>query len=178
MLCGMTSLVLALLLMGAPQSQAPAQTPPPQPRPNPCDAAEYRHFDFWLGSWDVTNADGTRALGRNIIEPLAGNCGVHENWTGAGGATGRSLNTYDRSDRKWHQVWVGAGGGLLHLIGGLQNGAMVLEGASPGPNNTTVLNRVTWSAMPDGRVRQFWQVSADQGKTWTVSFDGYYRKQR
>lgn len=67
---------------------------------------------------------------------------------------------------------------MLHLIGGLQDGAMVLAGASPGPNNTTVLTRVTWTAMPDGRVRQFWQVSADQGKTRTVSFGGYYRKQR
>jgi hypothetical protein len=30
--------------------------------------------------------------------------------------------------------------------------------------------------LPDGRVRQTFQQSTDAGKTWTVSFDGYYRK--
>ena len=153
-----------------------AQTPPPQPRPNPCDAPEFRQFDFWLGTWEVKSADGTRTLGSNIIEPLAGTCGVHEHWTGAGGGTGRSLNTYQRGEGKWHQVWVGAGGGLLHLIGGLKDGAMVMEGTTPGPNGTQVLNRVTWTPLPDGRVRQHWQTSPDAGKTWTTTFDGYYSK--
>ena len=27
---------------------------------------------------------------------------------------------------------------------------------------------------PTGRVRQFWQQSADRGATWTVAFDGLY----
>jgi hypothetical protein len=168
----MTVLLLTLLL-----SQQ-AQTPPPQPRPNPCDAPEFRHFDFWLGDWDVKNADGTRPLGSNKIERIAGNCGLQENWVGAGGGSGRSLNTYARIDGKWHQVWVGMGGGVLHLIGGLKDGAMVLEGPSPGPNNTTVRNRVTWSLLEDGRVRQHWQTSTDEGKTWTTSFDGYYNRKK
>ena len=170
----MTAFVFAVLLAFTGQAQTP--TPPPQPRPNPCDAPEFRHFDFWLGDWDVKSADGSRTLGRNVIEPLAGNCGVHENWTGAGGGTGRSLNTYVRADGKWHQVWVGMGGGILHLIGELKDGAMVLEGESPGPNNTTVRNRVTWSKLPDRRVRQHWQTSADAGRTWSTSFDGYYTR--
>ena len=175
----MITVLFAILLLGGPQAQTPpAQSAPPQPRPNPCDAPEFRHFDFWLGDWDVKNEDGSRVLGHNVIEPLAGKCGVHENWTGAGGGTGRSLNTYQRSDGKWHQVWVGMGGGVLHLIGGLKDGAMVLEGSSPGPNNTSVMNRVTWTPLPDGRVRQFWQTSNDGGKTWTAGFDGFYSKKK
>ena len=27
----------------------------------PCTAAEYRHFDFWLGEWDVQSASGNSA---------------------------------------------------------------------------------------------------------------------
>ena len=173
--------ILALaLLLGASTLQQ--QTPPapqpqaqPAPRPNPCDAPEFRHFDFWIGEWDVTNPQG-RVAGSNIIEPLAGNCGIHENWTGAGGGLGRSLNTYQRSDGKWHQVWVGNGGGLLHLIGGLQDGKMVLEGTTVGPNRQTTQHRVTWTPMDDGRVRQFWESSTDGGTTWTVAFDGYYSR--
>jgi hypothetical protein len=175
----MVILLLLTMLAAAPQSAAPpAQTAPAQPRPNPCDAPEFRQFDFWIGRWDVKNSDGSRTLGSNVIEPLAGKCGVHENWTGAAGGTGRSLNTFQRTDGKWHQVWVGAGGGLLHLIGGLEGSAMVLEGPSPGPNGTTVRNRVTWTPLPDGRVRQHWQTSSDAGSTWIVSFDGYYEKKK
>ena len=175
----MTTLLFAMILLGGLQSTPPAQTPPAQtppgqPRPNPCDAAEYRHFDFWIGNWEVKGPAG-QTIGNNVIEPLAGNCGVHENWKGARGGSGRSLNTYVRTDGKWHQVWVGTGGGLLHLIGGLKDGAMVLEGPSPGPNGTTVLNRVTWTPMPKG-LRQHWETSNDAGKTWTTAFDGFYSK--
>ena len=172
----MIAFAFAALLAFSQQAQTPA--PPPQPRPNPCDAPEFRHFDFWLGEWDVKSADGSRTLGHNIIEPLAGNCGVHENWTGAGGGTGRSLNTFQRSDNKWHQVWVGMGGGVLHLIGGLKDGAMVLENSTRQPNGQPLMNRVTWSKLPDGRVRQHWETSTDDGKTWTTTFDGYYNRRR
>ena len=55
---------------------------------------------------------------------------------------------------------------------------MVLEGTSPAPNNTSVINRVTWTPLPDGRVRQFWQTSNDGGKTWTAGFDGFYSKKK
>ena len=146
-----------------------------QARPNPCDAAEFRQFDFWIGDWTVKGPQGAQ-LGTSRIERIAGNCGLLENWTGAGGGSGKSLNTYQRSDSKWHQAWVGMGGGVLHLAGGLRGAAMVLEGPSPGPNGTTVINRVTWTPLDDGRVRQFWETSADNGATWTAGFDGYYSK--
>ena len=168
----MTAIVLALLL--AQQSPAPL----PQQRPIPCDAPDFRHFDFWIGEWDVKSADGTRTLGTNVIEPLNGKCGVHEFWTDARGGTGRSLNTFNRPDGKWHQVWVGLAGGLLHLTGGLEDGAMVMEGITAGPNGAQVRNRVTWTPLPDGRVRQHWESSTDQGKTWTTTFDGYYSRRR
>ena len=171
----MLGLILSLTLLGAPQAQP--QTPPAQPRPNPCDAAEFRHFDFWIGDWDVKAADG-RVIGANTIEPVAGNCGLREHWRGAGGGSGQSLNTYVRSDGKWHQVWVGAGGGILHIIGGLEDGKMVLSGTTTNSAGAVTTHRVTWTPMEDGRVRQFWQTSNDGGTTWTVSFDGYYEKKK
>ena len=119
---------------------------------------------------------GGQVLGHNIIEPIAGKCGVHENWTGPAGGSGYSVNTYHRTDGKWHQAWVGNGGGLLHLTGNLQDGKMVLEGATVGANQQKTLHRVTWTPLPDGRVRQFWESSTDDGKTWSASFDGFYSK--
>lgn len=166
------------LLLGVSSPQQPAPPPQPQaqpaPPPNPCDAPEFRQFDFWIGEWDVTNPQG-RVAGSNIIEPLAGTCGIHENWTGAGGGLGRSLNTYDRHDGKWHQFWVGSGGMILRLSGGLRDGRMVLEGTTPGPPGE-MMHRITWTPLEDGRVRQFWETSIDAGTTWTVAFDGYYSR--
>ena len=176
----MNAIVAFALLLGmsSPQQSTPPAPQPqaqPAPRPNPCDAPEFRHFDFWIGEWDVAGPKGQKA-GSNIIEPLAGNCGVHENWTGAGGGLGRSLNTYDRADGKWHQVWVGSGGGMLRLSGGLRDGKMVLEGTTAAPGGRTVMQRITWTPLEDGRVRQFWETSIDGGATWSVAFDGYYSR--
>lgn len=171
----MLALILSLTVLAAPQAQP--QTPPAQPRANPCDAAEYRHFDFWLGDWEVKGPGG-RVIGANTITPIAGNCGLHENWRGAGGGSGQSVNTFHRTDGKWHQAWVGSGGGLLHISGGLVDGKMVLTGETVGANGVRTLQRVTWSPLPDGRVRQFWENSTDDGATWTAAFDGYYEKKK
>ena len=33
-----------------------------------------------------------------------------------------------------------------------------------------------WTALPDGRVRQFFEISTDDGATWVTWFDGYYTR--
>jgi hypothetical protein len=38
------------------------------------------------------------------------------------------------------------------------------------------LQRITWSQLPGGKVRQLWEASKDGGKTWTVVFDGTYTR--
>lgn len=148
------------------------------PQPAPCGAPEYRQFDFWIGDWVVTRPDGKPA-GANRIEPIAGGCGLQETWTAAtGGGTGRSLNGYSPQDGRWHQVWIGSGGLLMHLTGGLRDGSMVLEGKTVGRDKAVVRQRITWTPQPDGRVRQLWEQSTDDGKTWTIGFDGRYAKRK
>jgi hypothetical protein len=101
-----------------------------------------------------------------------------ESWTGAGGFSGSSLNAWDADRKKWHQTWMDSGGGVLQLEGGWADGKMVLTGESitEGKPGETTINRISWTPLPDGRVRQLWEASADKGKTWTVAFDGYYTK--
>jgi hypothetical protein len=36
--------------------------------------------------------------------------------------------------------------------------------------------RGLWTLLPDGRVRQFFEQSNDDGKTWVTWFDGYYTR--
>lgn len=145
-----------------------AQTPPPALPP------ESRQFDFWLGEWDVTNPAGKPA-GTSRIESIAAGAGLLENWTGATGLTGRSLNAWNAAKKQWQQFWVGGGGGVLELSGGLVNGSMVLTGENK-VNGVRRLERITWTPNPDGTVRQHWEQSADDGKTWTTAFNGLYRK--
>jgi hypothetical protein len=143
---------------------------PAQPRPAPCGAPEQRQFDFWIGDWRVTTPDGKHA-GDNRIERILDGCALQESWQGAGGGRGFSYNAWDRERKVWHQTWVDKQGNLLLLEGGLREGRMVLEGPQG-----TVRNRITWTPNADGSVRQLWETSADQGKSWKAVFDGLYRK--
>ena len=154
-------------MIALPAALASAQTTPAPPPPA-CQSAEYRQFDFWIGTWDVFQPNGQKA-GENRIEPISGGCALLENWSGRGGFTGKSLNIYDSTDKRWHQTWVDSSGSLLMIAGGLVDKRMVL-GSQAGDAH----QRITWTPNDDGSVRQFWESSADAGKTWTVLFDGKY----
>lgn len=139
-----------------------------------CAAPEHRQFDFWIGSWTVTNPDG-RALGTNEIVRIAGGCGLREHWRGIGGNEGMSLNVWQPALDRWTQFWVGAGA-VLYLTGGVDgDGRMVLRGERQAANGT-LSDRITWTALATGAVRQEWDVSADGGNSWRKAFTGLYHR--
>ena len=143
--------------------------------PTPCSRPEFRQFDFWVGEWDVADEQG-RIAGRNSITLEQNDCAIIERWASAKDGTGFSLDHFDPLSGLWKQHWVGLGL-ILEMSGGLQDGAMVLEGKLQYLNEAKVtLLRGTWTPLPDGRVRQHFIESADDGKTWTEWFDGYYSK--
>ncbi|MBK5258467.1 MAG: hypothetical protein JJE51_02670 [Thermoanaerobaculia bacterium] len=152
---------LAVLLSLAVSWAAGAQETPPK---KPCSAPQYRQFDFWIGEWDVKLANG-KVAGTNSITSTHGGCVIEERWKGTGGVVGASLNIYDESDGKWHQTWVDNSGSRLALSGTFDGGKMVL---------TDKTNRITWTPLADGTVRQLWESTTD-GKTWTIAFDGIYK---
>src|SRR5262249_17662440 len=134
---------------------AAAQAPAPSPQTvTPCSAREYRQFDFWIGDWNVLAPDGTMA-GHNRVDRIEGGCGLQETWTGAGGGTGRSINTYSPADKQWHQYWLGSGGGILNLAGAFEGDTLTLRGASAPAGSATVENRLQFTRNADGSVRQF-----------------------
>ncbi|MEP7345566.1 MAG: hypothetical protein ABI877_09870 [Gemmatimonadaceae bacterium] len=166
------SLALLLPLAGAAlPGSARAQVPNGSP---PCSTAEYRQFDFWVGNWSVLTPGGQEAGTNNITREING-CVLHEHWEGSKGGAGESFNIYDASRKVWHQTWVDGSGLLALLEGGLEGTNMVLSGKARGPKGEPVTARITWTPLPDGRVRQHWEQSAD-GSTWTTLFDGYYSK--
>jgi hypothetical protein len=160
------------LALTALWSITPAQAQNP---PVPCASPVQRQFDFWLGEWEVFMPDGKKA-GENTIERVHGGCALRETWRGGGKVEGTSLNSVNVRSARWVQHWVDNQGGRLFLVGGMQGAQMVLtsvehpdfRGALPG------MDRVTWTPLEGGAVRQLWERSTDGGATWTVSFDGKY----
>jgi hypothetical protein len=125
----------------------------------PCSRREYRQFDFWVGEWD-------------------GGCALREEWQGAGGGTGTSLNIFDATTGRWHQTWVGSDGLLLQLDGAMKDGSMELTGSTISANGARTLHRIRWTPLggQPARVRQLWESSTDGGRTWSVAFDGTYTR--
>lgn len=167
---------LLITIASAIFSTALAQSPAPSPTP-PCTAAEFRQFDFWIGKWNVTNPQNGKQVGTSEITRVSGGCAIREQWTAANGSTGMSINYFDPADREWHQDWVGGDGTILHLHGKFTDRAMILSGEIKTARGSA-LNRITWSQLDGGKVKQKWEISADDGKTWQPSFVGLYEKQQ
>lgn len=142
--------------------------------PAPCSSSAHREFDFWLGEWNVHAAQGKLA-GTNSVTREYGGCVVHERYTTGKGYSGESLNIYDASRKTWHQTWVDSSGLLLRLEGGLQQGAMVLQGQTTTADGKSIQHRITWTPRPDGSVRQVWETTRANGE-WQVAFDGLYTR--
>lgn len=147
---------------------AHAQTPPP------CSAPEYRQFDFWIGDWEVYVGD--KLAGTNRIDRILDGCVLQENWVGSRGGKGNSFNIYDQATGQWVQTWVDNSGLLVQFRGTYADGKMSLSGSSVGPKGEPTQTKLTFWNNPDGTVRQLWESSSDAGKTWTVMFDGLYRR--
>jgi hypothetical protein len=165
-------LLLAGALVVASASPAPSATTPP------CSAPQNRQFDFWLGDWRVVDPQGKPA-GTNLVTAVYGGCALQEHWKGVGGDQGSSFNIYTAATGRWHQTWVDNSGLLLMLDGGSPSpGVMVLTGLRRTKKGHVVEDRITWTKLDESRVRQLWDYTTDQGKTWSVVFDGIYIKQR
>ena len=148
------------------------------PKPKPCSAPEYRQFDFWVGEWDVWTENLRKKGGppsQSRITIVEGGCVVQEEYSNdASNYSGRSLNYYDKNDGMWHQSWIDNGGNPILQVGGMKGDSMVLD--SPGIDGA--VDRITWTPMAKGTVRQHWTRSKDDGKTWTTIFDGMYHPKK
>ena len=165
-----TVLIIFCLLATLPAS---AQ----KPKPYNCEEPpQHRQFDFWLGTWKVTDKAGEQAYGRNTISKRENGCLLLEEYQTGKGFSGSSINFYNPSDSRWYQYWVDNGTSIIQTSGGLKNGSMVMRGKIYYlQSGRTAKFRAKWTPLEDGRVRQFFEEKDSQGK-WQPWFDGYYRK--
>ena len=139
------------------------------PKPN-------HDFNFWLGKWDVYHTTADTIVGYSQIESIIDSFAIRESYQAAGSPyQGTSLNKYNPATQQWEQYWIDNGGLTLHLKGNREGGKMILQSQSETPNGPYA-NKITWYDQTDGTVRQVWEISQDEGKTWTAVFDGTYKK--
>jgi hypothetical protein len=172
--------LFALLGLAVPVLALPAVLPAQTPEDaEPCRHSEHaRQLDFWLGTWDVYDPGGRR-LGENIVEPMLKECALLENWTGAGGSSGKSLNFYDSQRETWRQVWVSDRGNVLdYRQGELRDGAMVFRGITLDAQGDTTLQKLVFTPVSPDTVRQVFETSTDGGESWTRGFVGVYVRRR
>lgn len=173
-----TFLALAVCAPGLNHGYAAAQEAG-SPDPTPCmSSASARQLDFWLGTWDVYSPEDGRRLGANVVERKLGGCLVLENWTGARGSSGKSMNFWDPQRRTWRQVWVSDRGNVLdYRHGEYRDGAMRFEGITIGEENDTTRQRLTFYDVAPDTVRQVMEASTDRGATWRTTWVGIYVRQ-
>jgi hypothetical protein len=140
-----------------------------------CRDADHRALDFWLGSWDVVDAQGN-VVGQNDISAEQDGCLITERWKGTPGDTGQSLNFYDTARKKWRQHWVAKNGAATDYEGELVDGAMKMEGTMVLRDGTPQVVRMTLTPNADGTVVQKIEQSPDGGVSWLVAFEATYRK--
>lgn len=170
----MRRFVLALALAALP-ALAHAQTPPPSPT---CAAPEHRAFDFWIGEWDAYVTGTENLAGRSTIASEHAGCVITEHWRSERVPySGRSLNIYDRETGHWEQFWTDTTGEVTHFVGNpIANGMVLVDAANRTAGQAEAQHtRMTFTANPDGSVRQFGETSPD-GQTWTPSYDFTYRR--
>ncbi|NNE77030.1 MAG: hypothetical protein HKN31_08155 [Pricia sp.] len=141
-----------------------------------CCSDNHKAFDFWVGTWNVTNPDGSLA-GTNTIEKIENGCVIRENWVGANGEfSGTSINYFNLKTNQWEQLWVDNSGTHLKLKGNRTGNQMVLSSdESTNADGKDYINRITWTLHDDGSVRQLWEV-LQEGQVTNIAFDGLYRK--
>jgi len=129
-------------------------------------------FSFWIGSWKVYKTDTDTIVGMSRIEPMLNGHSIRESYYSTqSNYKGSSINTYVPDSKQWEQYYVDNSGLRLMLRGQYKAEKMTLsdcEGSSK-----AACNRVSWHQEGE-HVRQVWEQSKDEGKSWKVVFDGTY----
>lgn len=131
-----------------------------------------RQFDFWIGEWDVT--DSGQVIASSVEQFLEDSSIIMENYSQKDGYSGKSINFYDRYLKKWRQVWVDRIGNVSEFTGEYRDGAMVFEGESHRANGKKVLRKLIFYNLGPDKVRQYSEMSLDNGKNWQIAYDFIY----
>jgi hypothetical protein len=132
-------------------------------------------FDFWLGEWDLTWAEGGK--GTNTIERILDGKVIQESFDSAPSAQfkGMSFSVYNPALAKWQQTWVDNAGNYLDFIGGYVDGSMILA-REVAQADKTVVQRMVFYNIAETSLDWNWERSLDQGATWEILWQIHYQR--
>jgi hypothetical protein len=143
---------------------------------------QLREFDFWIGDWTAFVTGTSNIAGYSRIDMASGGCMILENWTSAGAMpfNGKSINFIDASTGKWKQIWIGSNSpGISEFLNGsYRDGAMRFEFEESIQDGKKQSVRFIFHNEGPDQVRQHHMTSADNGKTWSTTYDFTYKRNR
>ena len=139
---------------------------------------ETRKLDFWVGEWKLTARNGQPA-GESSIQLVSGQCAVLENFHNVNGAEGKSLSAYNSLTKKWQQFWVAQLGGVTEYRDSKWDGnTLIFYSSTVKANGQPQLIRMSYTPLSPDQVRQFGEISDDDGKTWQRQYDIIYDRKK
>lgn len=142
-----------------------------------------RQFDFWLGSWEVTNlhrqADGSwneGGVARAKISAVLDGDAVLEEWMGQGALAlrGFSLRTYDAEQERWEIIlnWHSgaAPSGFSMMVGNFANGRGEFFPPTPNPRTRFTFSKARANSC------QWEQATSTDGKSWKTDWIMSFRR--
>ena len=152
---------------------SPGIQPPPAPGTTSCSGAAYRAADFILGEWRVL-AENRLELGRSVITAELSTCVAVERFTTDKGYEAIAFLTYARAPQRWNRTYLDSEGHRVFLTGPAAGDGLALTGEVGLPNGSRVLTRMTWTPTSATSLEQSWEVSHDNGATWTLDERLFY----
>ena len=145
----------------------------------------FRQLDFWVGNWEAFGPKGRKA-GDSKISIILDSCVVLEEWTSTTSFNGvpyagKSFNTYNASTHQWQQTWVdNAGTSTLEYLEGKFEDKKMIFRTKPFnfSKDTLAVRSLTFFDLGPDKVRQFGQITKDNGSTWVTEYDLEYRRKK
>ena len=152
--------------------------------PSNCDTPQHHQFDFWVGDWQVFDADTHQLVAIDRVEKHTQGCIIQQNLTFLTDLyrrpgvkyrlAGISINRFDGD--AWLQMWADNQWGAIFLRGAPDaKGAMVLISAIPSRNRDV---KLVYEREADGTVRNLQYVAPAGSGKWVKYGDLIYRPNR
>ncbi len=187
---GWTALAIASVLVGATAvataspAGAPAARVGPSDAPSTCDGPAFHEFDFWIGAWQVFDADTDRLVAFDRIDKRAAGCIVEEHlhfltdlYRRPGVArrlAGISISRFD--GKRWLQMWADNQWGAIELrTVAVSPGKLVFETVIPSRGRDV---RLDYQGLPNGDVRMRQYIAPAGSGHWTLYGNLLYRRNR
>lgn len=179
-LAGVT-VALGLSVVAAAGERAPLEQ---TAAPARCDTPQHHQFDFWVGDWQVFDAETNQLVAFDRVEKHTEGCIIQQNLTFLTDLyrrpgvkyrlAGIGVNRFD--GEAWLQMWADNQWGAIVLRGSLDtNGSMVLVTVIPSRNRDV---KLVYENRPDGTVRNLQYVAPAGSGKWVKYGDLIYRPNR